>query len=352
MSEKIKYYFSRFIGSRKVCLVILSLLMAAVITLLTSSVNTVRIHEGPSVHTLYTLKSQPTDLVGLAGLNTDEFQITEYNSTGNLINISVAYAFPVYITMGDKTVTVNVLSGTTVADIIKEAGITLDQHDIVSLPLLNSITETTYIDIIDISYVTEVIEEAIPYTTKTVYSNKQYTTTTTGGYNGTKNVTYLKKVVNGSELESTLVSQDIVKSAVEKVITVGTKNKVVTNSSMVNCVSTLTPAAPIELDKNGNPATYKKHITVQATAYTYTGNNCASGVAPQPGYVAISTNLYAYGTKFYIKSSDGRYIYGYAVAADTGGFVQTRPTNFDLFFKTEQECRNFGRRNIEVYILY
>lgn len=352
MLEKIKCCLSRFSASRKICLIAMSLLLAAVITFLTGSINTVNFHQGGSVHTIYTLKNQPTELMSLAGYNSENYEITNVNNEGKQINISLSRTFPVHITLGQQTITVNMIAGSTVADAIKQAGILLDQHDVVNLPLLNQLTETTYIDVIDVSYVTVVVEETIPYTTKTVYSNKYDTTFTTGGSEGLKNVTYLKKVVNGEELESTFVSQDVVRSAVDKVVTVGTKNKAVTDSSMVNCISTLTPSKPIELDKNGNPTTYKKHITVQATAYTYTGNNCAWGVAPQPGYVAINTNLFAYGTKFYIKSSDGRYIYGYAVAADTGGFVETRPNNFDLFFETEAECRAFGRRNIEVYILY
>ncbi len=352
MLEKIKYFLFRFSSSRRICLIAMSLLLAAVITFLTASINIVKIHESGSVKTIYSLKNQPTELMSLAGYNAEGFEITDVKNEGKLINISLSRTFPVHITLGEQTNTVNVIAGTSVADAIKLAGISLDQHDIVNLPLLNQLTGTTYIDVIDISYVTVVVEETIPYSTKTVYSNKYDTTFSTGGSEGLKNVTYLKKVVNGEELESTFVSQDIVKSAVDKVVTVGTKAKAVTDSSMVNCISTLKPSKPIELDKNGNPTTYKKHITVQATAYTYTGYNCAWGVAPQPGYVAINTNIFPYGTKFYIKSSDGRYIYGYAVAADTGGFVETRPNNFDLFFETEAQCRAFGRRNIEVYVLY
>ena len=93
-------------------------------------------------------------------------------------------------------------------------------------------------------------------------------------------------------------------------------------------------------------------MTVRATAYTYTGNNCATGVAPKPGYIAVNPKVIPYGTKMFIKTTDGKYIYGYAVAADTGGFVATRPTNFDLYFPTESQCTEFGRRNIEVYVLY
>ena len=53
----------------------------------------------------------------------------------------------------------------------------------------------------------------------------------------------------------------------------------------------------------------------------------------------------------YIKTADGSVIYGYAVAADTGGFVKNHPTGVDLFMSTRSACVNFGVRNVEIYIL-
>ena len=125
----------------------------------------------------------------------------------------------------------------------------------------------------------------------------------------------------------------------------------VKTSASVKSVSTLTPASPIELDENGNPVNYKSKITARATAYTYTGNKCSTGVAPQPGYIAINPNYIPYGTKMYIKTADGSIIYGYAVAADTGGFIRRYPKGVDLFMSSESACRSFGVRSVEIYIL-
>ena len=116
-------------------------------------------------------------------------------------------------------------------------------------------------------------------------------------------------------------------------------------------MSVLSPSSAIELDANGNPVNYKSKKTVRATAYTYTGNNCATGVAPKPGYIAVNPNVIPYGTKMYIKTADGSFIYGYAVAADTGGFVKNYPNGVDLFMTTKSACVNFGVRNVEIYIL-
>ena len=55
------------------------------------------------------------------------------------------------------------------------------------------------------------------------------------------------------------------------------------------------------------------------------------------------------GTKMSIVSADGEYVYGYCVAEDTGGAIQGNIV--DLYFNTFQECWEFGRRDVLIYIL-
>ena len=113
-------------------------------------------------------------------------------------------------------------------------------------------------------------------------------------------------LVNGVSSEKTVTGEVILEEAVNTIKTVGTKKvqqaaAAVTTSSSVKCISTLTPSSPIQLDKNGVPVKYKSKMTARATAYTYTGNNCSTGVAPQPGYIAVNPKVIPYGTKMYIK---------------------------------------------------
>ena len=71
-----------------------------------------------------------------------------------------------------------------------------------------------------------------------------------------------------------------------------------------------------------------------------------------PGRVAVNPKQIPYGTKMYIVSSDGKYVYGYSVAADTGGFTWNGSgTLIDLYMYSYADCVNFGRRTVEVYIL-
>ena len=350
MINKIKQYVGRLSSGRALHI---GALLAALITVLVvfgCNVNTVTVHDGETVQRVYSLKSEASELLQLANLKSQSFEVTNVSSSGKNINISLKYTFPVFITVGKETISVTTLKGSSVGEAIENAGIKLDEHDTVNLSLDTALHETRYIDIIDINYVTETTEKRIPYQSSTVYSSKTSSkSVTTKGVEGVKEVTTLTKYVNGEAVSVETLNETVIKEAVNEVITVGTKKPAPSISG--GCVSVLTPATPIELDENGNPVNYSKHITVQATAYYDPTHVSATGTYLQPGHVAINTNLYAYGTKFYIKSSDGRYLYGYAVAADTGGFVKTRPTNFDLFFPSEEECRRFGRRNIEVYVL-
>ena len=59
-----------------------------------------------------------------------------------------------------------------------------------------------------------------------------------------------------------------------------------------------------------------------------------------------------YGSKLYIVSASGDYVYGYGVACDTGSGVMNGSLIADLYMNTEAECRSFGkRRDMVVYVL-
>ena len=332
-----------------VALLLIASICAA--TLLFGTVNTFAVTDGEKTHKVHTLSTDVSDVLTVAGFDINEYRVLSVSAVNNVTNISVAYTFPVYITMGEKTIETTAVEST-VGDILKLAGFNVDQYDMVEPALDSVVRDTTYIDYTNIDYITGSYTEAIPCTVNTVYSSKldAGTTTLSEGKDGEQQVNYTAKVVNGETVETVVNERITLSAAVNGTKTIGTKKAAVTTSESVKSISTL-PAPTIELDENGNPVNYKKHITVQATAYTYTGNNCSTGVAPQPGYIAVNPNVIPYGTKMYIKSSDGTYIYGYAVAADTGGFIKSRPYNVDLFMTSKAACTAFGRRNVEIYIL-
>lgn len=287
--------------------------------------------------------------------NNAHLSVTDVNSKTAGANATepISVTYPVYVTCGNETITVDFTYGT-VADALTLAGFSPDKNDFVQPSLETEISKTTYIDFADIEYLSGTYTETVSYSTKIVYDSskeKGYSKITKKGVNGKKEVNYTEKTVNGVSQGKKVASTKMLKNPVQAVKVVGTKKSPYKLSTEVDDISTLKVPMTIKLDKNGNPIKYKKKMTVRATAYTYTGNNCSTGVAPQPGYIAVNPKVIPYGTKMYIKSPNGQIIYGYAVAADTGGFIKNHPTGIDLFMTTEGACRNFGVRNMEIYIL-
>lgn len=79
--------------------------------------------------------------------------------------------------------------------------------------------------------------------------------------------------------------------------------------------------------------------TLSSTAYTHTGNNMANGEYPYEG--AVACNLVPLGTKLFIEG------YGYVVVKDRIG----HSSQLDIFMDTYEECIQYGRRNVRVYIV-
>ena len=84
-------------------------------------------------------------------------------------------------------------------------------------------------------------------------------------------------------------------------------------------------------------------MTMEATAYTWTGYRTASGTWPAVGTVAVDPKVIPLGSRLYVEG------YGEAVAEDTGGLV--KGNIIDLYFPTESECWEFGRRQVEVRVV-
>lgn len=99
--------------------------------------------------------------------------------------------------------------------------------------------------------------------------------------------------------------------------------------------------APIDMDISSLNAV--KSFTVEATAYTYTGNPTATGVYPREGLIAVDPRVIPLGTQVYVEG------YGYAVAADTGGAI--KGNIIDVFFPSLKRCLDWGRRPVTIYIL-
>lgn len=346
-------------------LLISTIMATSLVVYAAGSKNTVTVIDSDTTTTIDTHCTTAEEILREAEVSLGDYDTVEFTLENGVGQIKINRAFPVYVTVGSETTVVNMTEGT-VSEAIAKAGITLNDQYVCNLELTDVLKEKTFIDLVGVEYVTETYEESIPYTAKVEYSSalaKGKKQVSTEGKNGVRTVTVKKTLQNGVVTDTEVVSSVVTSEAVAEVTVVGTKETAKKSSSKktssttmpyssINCISTLKAPASLTLTSKNVPTSYTKKVTVEATAYTDTsGNMCSTGVKPQTGYIAVNPAVIPYGTKMFIVSADGKYVYGYAIAADTGGFIRKRPNNVDLFFDTKSECKAFGRRDVVIYFL-
>ena len=107
----------------------------------------------------------------------------------------------------------------------------------------------------------------------------------------------------------------------------------------------------LTIGSDGIPTTYSSVINAKATAYCIPGGTTSTGKRAQTGYIAVDPKEIPYGTEMYIVSADGRYVYGYCIAADTGSYIYDVDWTVDLYMNSEAQCVNWGRRDVIIYVL-
>ena len=233
---------------------------------------------------------------------------------------------------------------TTVSALLAEQGITLGKDDVVTPDLSTKITADTDVTVQRVKYEEVTAEEAIPFT-ETVTNDSSLprgvTRVDVQGQDGVQKVTRRNKIVDGVVTESTVLSSTVLKEAVNQVSRVGTKDP--------NGYATIESDGTV-YDQNGNQVNYTKLLTGKCSAYTG-GGITATGAPAAFGRVAVNPNIIPYGTKLFICSPDGKVVYGYAVASDTGGACMRNTIIADLYYDTLSECYQIGVRNMNVYIL-
>lgn len=298
------------------------------------------------------------DLLSELCVTVEEGQLISVPTDTVLYNgliVKLTNAYHINVT-ADGVTTALLIGEGTVADALAQANVTLGENDEVTPAITDALYDNLDITVYRVSYTERTVNETIAFAKKTVKSSAMYkgeSTVTQAGENGAKTVTYCDKIVDGVYASSEVLSETILKEAVPQVTTVGTKQKAVAVASLRNGgkpISELAQPASLQIE-NGAPTEYKQIITGKAAAYTAApGSKTASGRTVQPGYIAVNPKQIPYGSELWIVSTDG-IVYGYAIAADTGGFVKKGKFTVDLFMNTESECRQWGSRDVVIYVL-
>ena len=233
----------------------------------------------------------------------------------------------------------------TVSDVIEQAGVTVGKLDRVNAELDAPVTDGMLVQVDRVAYEEYTVTETISYKTTYRYScvlKPDKTKVDRAGRNGEKVITYRKSIVNGEVVSVDKVDEEITKKAVNKIVLRG--------SSYGTPISAIPSNIDIELDAKNQPLNYSRKIYGSCTAY-HGDTATSTGRKPGVGVVAVDPREIPYGSVLWIVSKDGSFVYGYAIAGDTGGFIHNSETVVDLYMDSVVEMNTFGRRNLNVYVI-
>ena len=310
----------------------------------TSLINTICINDEGKTLMLRTTEQNPYTLLEENGIFTLSTDIVNFSGIeGGYGEINITRSFPVTVSADGHTKTLYVTNGT-VQDILTDMGIEYDSNDLLSPDPEKTLEENEVIVLERVDHVTREEELLIPHETEIKPSplRKGRTITLQSGSDGSKTLSYMQRTVDGVVQEEELVGEAVTQRPVTEKLLVGAD----------------VPVSPLDFgvatDENGIPLNYSRVLTDQvATGYNMRRSvvRGASGMKLSAGYVAVRADEIPYGTRMYITSADGSFVYGYAIAADTGVGLIQGAIDVDLYYDTYTESCLNGRRTVNIYIL-
>ena len=263
----------------------------------------------------------------------------------------------------------------TVGDLLDENNIQLGELDRVEPGKATALKDISQVKVIRVQVSELPSRQAIAYTTEKkdnpeleVGKTKVVQVGVDGASSRVERVLY----ENGVEVKREVVSEEIVKQPVKEIIEVGTKEAAVVTTPAVETPVTETPA--VTTPAATTPAVETPAVTetpaaqtavaqtpaaettttvpegavqtiLNCTAYTATGNATASGVMPTSNHTVAGWSGLPFGTKIYIPAMGITYTVEDRGGAITEGII-------DIYMDTYDQCIQFGRQNLEAYIIY
>lgn len=281
--------------------------------------------------------------LGISEITVQRKQMITVNHGGNVLNVT-SY-------------------GETVESLLERLSLILTKEDIVSVPLNSQTFDGLNVTISRSMQMEETYTTAIPFETTYVedaYLAKGEERVVTAGVNGQMLCTATVVYADGKEISRDIVSEEVAVQPVNAVIAVGTGTAKRPSSedipsSLIRPQFTGTPIIGdgYIITPSGERLTYTGVGDFKATAYHNSDPGCTQynyiGTLCRVGAIAVDPTVIPYGTRMYIVSNDGKYVYGIATAEDCGSAI--KGNRIDLYFDTVAECDRFGIRNCKVYFL-
>ena len=338
---RLKHRLADFLHSNRhrlvymaVCLAILGSAAYCLFSLL----NVVTVQDDEKSKTVVTVFSQQDKLLGLAGFEPQQDDTVLYTTfPDRYTNITIRKSIDVPITVDGTTVNAHIKQGT-VEDCLAAAGVVLGEYDYTEPSLHSPVDKNSSIRVFRVEYKDTQYEESVPFGTEykessLTYRFKKRQYVLRAGVEGKNLVTYRERFVDG-QLET-------VREPVDQLV-LRYANKP---------VSPLSGPADVTITNNV-PSRYVSALyNVSATGYTSKGGRGASGLGLYCGTVAVNPSIIPYGSKLYITSPDGQFVYGFAIATDTGTALMNGTVGVDLYYDTYKESSLNWKNVVNIYII-
>ena len=318
------------------------------------------------LHTTYA--TDPTQVLNEAGfqLGADDIFVTEENL--GISEITVQRKQVITVIHGGKELEV-ISYGETVESLLERLSLLLTAEDMVSVSLNAQTFDGMNITISRSVQKEESYVADIPFETTYCYDPtlaEGEEKVLTPGVNGQALRNAMVVYQDGQEVSRTVLSETVVLQPVNAVIAVGTYMEL----PPTDIEPVIPPTAPAPTPKpevtgkpiikdgiiitpEGEVLTYTHDETFKATAYHNSDPGCSiwtsTGTLCRVGAIAVDPTVIPYGTRMYIVSHDGQYIYGIATAEDCGKSI--KGNRIDLYYNSVEECNTFGIRDCQVYFL-
>ena len=332
---------------RVICLVLAVIGMTMLLSQTVFAKNTYVITDGKQVRVYSTYATNPAEVLNQAGVELEEGDTYVTQPGAGVSEITIQRSQLVTINnCGEEIRTISY--GETLGALLNRLGIAVQADCSVSMAMDSVTYDGMEVFIDRIVEVEESYTVDIPYETVICYDptmaqgqQEVLIPGTTGQLSCLANVVYVDAV----EASRTVLNETVVKQPVDEVIAVGTGTSTAQQE--------LTIGDGFIVTESGEVLTYYKAEEFKTTAYTKTDAGCdditATGTYARVGAVAVDPRVIPYGTRMFIVSNDGEYVYGIATAEDCGGGV--KGNHIDLYFDTTAECFQYGVRSCTVYFL-
>ncbi len=345
--------------TRLLTVLLIAICLALLVTQVVFAKNIYVISDGDTVLIHTTHETDPQAVLDEAGLALGASDIYTTEPGLGVSEITIRRSQTVIILCGQTTLQMQTY-GETVRELLMRAGITGITQEAVSISLDMQTCDGMVLTLAQTETVTETQTSEIPFGTTYCIDpdlSEGQQKVLVAGVAGQLSTTSAATYVNGIAVEREILSQTQLAAPIDAIIAIGPSSAEDPEITAAKAEAAATGRPVILINKivtpNGEVLSFRDSDTYRATAYHNSDPGCtiwtATGTLCRVGAIAVDPKVIPYGTKMYILSNDGKYIYGVAVAEDCGGSIKGK--RIDLYYDSVAECNKFGIRDCTVYFL-